>query len=149
MFAAEVAVACSRIIGMGLARQLHIHLNVAAMTCSVHLMHAEPSGDESLGAVVRMRKDSRIEKKWLRIFPKWEMVRVPASMPAIIEPKRGVSGCKREALTLFPRDELILAAVNDQHRTREVRERGQIVKMVSKQKRWSPIRRRKNVQGWK
>jgi len=70
-------------------------------------------------------------------------------MPAIVEPKSGVRGCKCETPALFPRDELILSAMNHQHRTREVRERREIVEMVPKQKRRSPIRRRKNVQGRK
>src|SRR5580700_10394305 len=59
----------------------------------------------SLDSATRPLHQSRVDQKRLRILPKRQMFGVPASMPALIQPKRRMLGCHREALPLLPRDE--------------------------------------------
>jgi hypothetical protein len=76
---------------------------------------------------------SRLDQKRLRIFPEGQMLGIPASMATLIENERGMRGGRREPPTLLPRDEAVFSAVDHQHRSREMRDRGQIVEVIAKE----------------
>ena len=67
-----------------------------------------------------MFKDPCVDQKRIDIVPKRESIGIPASVPAIIQPESGVSRRGGQALTLSPRNQLIVTAVNDQDRAGEM-----------------------------
>jgi hypothetical protein len=106
---------------------------------------ATPRGRRWSGRALA-RQDAGLLKKRRRILPEGQAARIPAEVPAVVEPEGGVSGSRGEPLPLLPRNEPVVAAVNHQYRSGKGPHRLKAVEVIAQQPGRRPVGGRKGIE---
>jgi hypothetical protein len=84
-------------------------------------------------------KNSRLQQNRGHVTPERQTLRIPTSMPAVIQAEGGVPRCGSEPQTLLPGNEPIVSAMNHQHGPRKTLRYRKVVEVIAQQEARRPM----------